>query len=389
MLDKTFGLELTAEERDLLDSLEQVCRETILPIRAELDRTGEYPHAAFDRFRELKLFQAIFNSSEGGSGFHPLLPLLIYETLSEYCLGIATCFALTTGLAAWPLRLAGTEEQKEKYLAKLVSGECLGGFAATEPEAGSDILSLSTRAVKQGDRYLLNGTKKWISNSRHADFYCVLARTGSGPGALSFFMVEGDAKGLSFGKLEDKLGLRCVPNSEIYFENVEVPEENLIGGKIHRGLPLLARSLAESRLAVAAASVGQATGAYREAMISCRKRQQFGERVSQFQVVQHMLVDMLVKIETARAMTHQAGRALLENHREAMAFSAMAKYHCSEMAMAVVTEALQLHGGYGFIKDNPIEKMFRDTKILAIYEGTSQVLKNQIGDSMMRYLKFD
>jgi alkylation response protein AidB-like acyl-CoA dehydrogenase len=284
--------------------------------------------------------------------------------------------------------LAGSEEQKRKYLPKLATGEWLGAFALTEPDAGSDINSLSTTAIKKGDRYILNGKKKWISNAGIADVYCVFAKTDRDKdprAAISCFIVEKNMPGLSFGKLENKLGLRCVPNRPILFEGVVVPEENLIGLKPGRGSLIAIQSLTRSRVCVGALGVGLATAAYKEALKYLRQRRQFDKRVLDFQVVQHMLTDILVKIETARSLTYKAGwYAYVLDHPEAPKFSAMAKYYASEMAMQVVTDALQLHGGAGFVKDSPVEKMFRDAKTLSIYEGTSQVLKNQIAATVIQ-----
>jgi alkylation response protein AidB-like acyl-CoA dehydrogenase len=257
----------------------------------------------------------------------------------------------------------------------------------TEPEAGSDITSLSTTAVKKGDRYILNGTKKWITNAGRADVYCILALTDTtkDPRAgMSCFMVEKTSRGISFGKLENKLGLRCVPNRSIILENVEVPEESLIGMKPNKGFNLAFQSLTRSRVMVAALGVGLAMGAYAQAGRYTQQRKQFGKRINEFQVVQHMLADLTIKIETARSMTYKAGwYAYVLNHPEAPKYSAIAKYYASEIAMQVATDALQLHGGYGFVKESPVEKMFRDAKVLSIYEGTSQMLKGQIATSLL------
>lgn len=381
-------LPLSKEEKQFLEFTHQVCRETIVPLRAELDESGEFPRQIIDRLREAGIFRAVFPSEFDGLGFHKLMPVLLSEVIAEYCIAIGTIFGVSAILAPLPIRLAGSEEQKRKYLPKLATGEWLGAFAMTEPDAGSDINSLSTMAIKKGDRYVLNGKKKWISNAGIADVYCVFAKTDRDKdplAAISCFIVEKNTLGLSFGKLENKLGLRCVPNRPILFEDVEVPEENLVGLKPGRGSLIAIQSLTRSRVGVAAVGVGLATGAYKEALKYLRQRRQFDKRVLDFQVVQHMLSDILVKIETARSLAYKAGwYAYVLDHPEAPKFSAMAKYYASEMAMQVVTDALQLHGGAGFVKDSPVEKMFRDAKILSIYEGTSQMLKNQIAASVIQ-----
>lgn len=379
--------QLSKEEERLLKLAHEVCREVIVPTRVELDQSGEFPDQVFQRFREAELFRAMFASADGGLGMHPLMPILIAEVIGQYCIGIGTIFGVSTLLAPLPLQLGGTAEQKKKYLPKLASGEWLGSFAMTEPDAGSDIMSLSTTAVKKGDRYVLNGTKKWITNAGRADFYCILAVTdpSKNPRAgMSCFVVEKETRGMTFGKLENKLGLRCVPNRPIMLEDVEVPEENLIGMERNKGFTLAFQSLTRSRVMVAALGVGLANGAYKEASRYTHERKQFGKRINEFQVVQHMLADFAVKIETARTMTHKAGwYALVLKHSEASKYSAIAKYYASEIAMQVATDALQLHGGYGFVKESPIEKMFRDAKVLSIYEGTSQMLKGQIASALL------
>jgi alkylation response protein AidB-like acyl-CoA dehydrogenase len=376
------------ELRRVLELTHEVCREFVVPQRARLDETGEFPEEIVAALRERGLFRATFPEEYGGLGLHPLAPALICEAIGEYCIAIATIYGVTAVLAPQPLLLAGTEAQKQKYLPRLASGEWLASFAMTEPEAGSDITNMSTVAVKKGDRYVLNGVKKWITNASRADVYFVMAitdQTKDPRAGMSYFAVEKGTPGLSFGKLENKLGLRCVPNCPVIFEDVEVPEENLVGLKPNRGFPVAMRALGRSRTCVAAGSVGLARGAYREALKYTRGRKQFQKRLLEFQVVQHMLADMAVKTETARALTYEAARhALVDDDAEAAKFSAMAKYYASEIAMQVVTDALQLHGGNGFTKDYPVEKMFRDAKVLAIYEGTSQMLKSQIALALVQ-----
>jgi acyl-CoA dehydrogenase len=381
-------LPLSREEREFLEITRQVCAESILPVRSALDESGDFPQGVLDRFRSAGIFKAVSPVEFDGFGFHKIMPVLVTEVIAEYCIAIGSIFGISAILAPLPIRLGGTEDQKRRYLPKLASGEWLGAFAMTESNAGSDIASLTTSAVKKSDRYILNGKKKWISNAGRADVYFIFAKTDKDKdprAAISCFIVEKDTPGLSFGKLENKLGLRCVPNSPIFLDEVEVPEENLIGLRPGNGLLLAIQSLTRSRVSVGALGVGLATAAYKEALKYVRERRQFDKRVLDFQVVQHMLTDMLVKIETARLLTYKAGwYAYVLNHPDAPKFSAMAKYHSSEIAMQVATDALQLHGGSGFVKDSPVEKMFRDAKILSIYEGTSQLLKNQIASSIVQ-----
>lgn len=379
--DLTFPF--TSEEEEILALTHKICQQEILPVRAELDETETFPAVILAKFREVGLFAAMFEEAYGGLASNPLLPVRIIEIIAQYCLGVATTFGASTTLAAMPLRCGGTDAQKEKYLSGLASGTLLGAFAVTEPDAGSDVLNLRTTAVQVGNNYLLNGTKQWITNAGQADLYCVFAATGQ-KGGISCFIVEKDTPGLSFGKLESKLGIRCSHTRQVILENVMVPAENLIGLKRNRGLLHLLQTLARSRVSVAAMSVGVATGAYQETIKYTRTREQFGKKIIHFQGLQHMLADMLVKIETARALTYRAAQYATSAHPDANTYSAMAKCYASEVAMQVTTDAVQLHGGYGFSKEYNVEKMFRDAKILAIYEGTNQMLKNQIGDHIVR-----
>ncbi|HKV37668.1 MAG TPA: acyl-CoA dehydrogenase family protein [Blastocatellia bacterium] len=378
---------LSEEEHQFVKRVHDACQAVVIPRREEMDRTGDYQQTVFDRFRELGLYRAMFPVEYGGLGMNKLMPVWIAEVLAEYCAGIATIFGASTVLAPMPIRLDGTEEQRRRYLPKFASGEWMGAFAMTEENAGSDILNLSTTATKKGDRYVLEGKKKWITNAGRADVYMVFAVTGKGRdprGGISCFIVEKDSPGLSFGPLEDKLGIRCAPNRPVILDGVEVPEENLVGLKPNRGFLHLIRSLTRSRVCVAGLGVGLATAALNEAHSYVFERRQFNKRVVDFQAVQHMLADMLVKIEAASMLTYKAAwYALVADHPEAHKYSAIAKYHSSEIAMSVATDALQLHGGRGFVKGCPVEKMFRDAKILAIYEGTSQMLKNQIAGCMI------
>lgn len=374
---------LSDEERQILDQTHKVCRQEIVPIRAELDDKAEFPDRIFDKFRAVGLFEAMFEAEYGGLGLGPLMPFRIIEAIAQYCLGVATSFGASTSLGALPIKLGGTNEQKQKFLPELASGKCIGALAVTEPDAGSDILNLSTTAVKQGDAYILNGAKQWITNAGRADLYSVFALTGQ-KGSLSCFIVEKGMPGLSFGKLEDKLGIRCSHTRQVILQDVRVPTENLVGLKPNRGLLHFIRTLNRSRVGVAAMAVGVATGAYQEAVKYARQRVQFGKPIIHLQAIQHILADMLIKIESARTLTYRAALYAVAERPDSGAFSAMAKCYASDVAMQVATDAIQVLGGYGYSKEYPVEKMFRDAKILAIYEGTNQMLRNQIGDHIVR-----
>jgi alkylation response protein AidB-like acyl-CoA dehydrogenase len=371
---------LSDELIEIGELIREICEKEIVPRRAELDEKEEYPFEIFAKFKEAGLPAIMYDAEYGGMGVGLFAAIVFSEIVSEYCLGVNTAISATK-LGALPIEHGGTEEQKKKYLTAFASGEKIGAFALTEPNAGSDVPNLSTIAVKKGDRYILNGTKQWISNAGIADVYTVFALTdkSKGPRGMSCFIVEKGTKGLSFGKLEQKMGIRCSHTRQVILEDVEVPEENLVGLKPNRGFIHAFQTLSSSRPAVAASAVGLATGAYKEAVKYARQREQFGKKIINFQVVQHMLADMATRIEQARLLTYRAAKYAMAGHPEAAKYSAMAKYAASETAVAVANDALQLHGGYGFTKDYPIEKMYRDAKILTIYEGTSQIQKNEIG----------
>ena len=371
---------ITEEEEQAVELLHQVCKEHVLPARAELDEKEEFPFKIFDKLKEAGLFALLFAEEHGGLGFRDFTFALATEVMGEYCIGVATAFGATK-LGAIPIEVGGTEEQKKKYIPPLASGDKIGAFALTEPNAGSDVPNLSTVAEKKGDRYILNGTKQWISNAGVADTYTVFALTNKekGPRGISCFIVEKDMKGVQFGKLENKMGIRCSHTRQVILEDVEVPEENLVGLKPDRGFVHGIHTLNKSRPFIASMAVGLAQAAYNEAMKYTYERVQFNKKVISFQAVNHILSDMSVKVDSSRFLTYRAAKASEISHPQAPRYSAMAKYYASECAVQVVNDALQLHGGYGFTKDYPIEKMYRDAKILTIYEGTSQIQKNEIG----------
>lgn len=380
-IDRTLmDFNLSDELVEIGELIREICEKEIVPRRAALDEKEEYPFEIFAKFKEAGLPAVMYDAEYGGMGVGLFAAIVFSEIVSEYCLGVNTAISATK-LGALPIEHGGTEEQKKKYLSAFASGEKIGAFGLTEPNAGSDVPNLSTTAVRKGDRYILNGVKQWISNAGVADVYTIFALTdkSKGPRGMSCFIVEKGTKGLSFGKLENKMGIRCSHTRQVILEDVEVPEENLVGLKPNRGFIHAFQTLSSSRPAVAASAVGLATGAYKEAVKYARQREQFGKSIINFQAVQHMLADMATRIEQARLLTYRAAKYAMAGHPEAAKFSAMAKYAASETAVAVANDALQLHGGYGFTKDYPIEKMYRDAKILTIYEGTSQIQKNEIG----------
>ena len=379
-MDAVSDFSISEEIRQALELLRQICKDHVLPERAKLDEKEEFPHKIFEKFKEAGLFGIFFDEEYGGLGLPGFAIALTTETAGEYCIGVATALGATK-LGAMPIEFGGTQEQKQKYLTPLANGDKIAAFALTEPHAGSDASNLSTVADKKGDRYILNGTKQWISNAGIADTYTVFALSDKkkGPRGISCFIVEKGTKGLSFGKLENKMGIRCSHTRQVILEDVEVPEENLVGLKPNRGFIHAINTLNASRPFIASMAVGLSQAAYNEALRYTYERVQFGKKVINFQVVNHMLADMAIKIDTSRFLTYRAAKASDLSHPQAPRYSAMAKYYASEATVQIVNDALQLHGGYGFTKDYPIEKMYRDAKILTIYEGTSQIQKNEIG----------
>lgn len=327
----------------------------------------------------------MFSEEYGGMGLGMMGNIILAEEVAYGCLGVLTAF-LATKLGALPIEVGGTEEQKKKWLPRLASGEIIAAFGLTEPNAGSDVPSLQTTAVKKGDKYILNGTKQWISGAGQAHVYTVFAITDKsrGPRGISCFIVEKGTPGFSFGKKEDKLGIRCSETRQLIFEDCEVPAENLVGGKENNGFVHALKTLNLSRPAVAASAVGTAQGAFDAAIQYAREREQFGVKIVTFQAIQHMLAEMAIKIEAGRLLTYKAAVLAEQGHKDTAKFSAMAKCFSADMAMEVATNAVQIFGGYGYVKEYPVEKYFRDAKILQIYEGTSQIQKNEIAAGLIK-----
>lgn len=385
MSELAIPINFSEEIKMLQDLVREVVRNEVIPVRKELDEKQEYPWKVIEKFREAGLFQAMFDEEYGGMGLGMMGNIILAEEIAYGCLGVGTAF-LATKLGALPIEVGGTDEQKKKWLPRLASGEIIAAFGLTEPNAGSDVPSLQTTAVKKGDKYILNGTKQWISGAGQAHVYTVFAITDKsrGPRGISCFIVEKGTPGFSFGKKEDKLGIRCSETRQLIFEDCEVPAENLVGGRENNGFIYALKTLNLSRPAVAASAVGTAQGAYDAAMQYAREREQFGVKIVSFQAIQHMLAIMATKIEAARLLTYKAAVLAENGHKDTAKFSAMAKYFASETAMEVATNAVQIFGGYGYVREYPVEKYFRDAKILQIYEGTSQIQLNEIAAGLIK-----
>ena len=377
---------LTEEQQMIKDLARKIAEEKILPKRAEYDENETFPHDIVKILADSDLFGVFVPEEYGGLGYGIFELCLVIEELSRICGGIALAYA-GTALGTFPIVLFGNEEQKKKYLPPIAKGEKLAAFAVTEPEAGSDITTLNTTAKKEGDYYILNGTKQWITNGGEAEIYVVIASTDKTKGARgsTAFILEKGWDGFEFGKKEKKLGIRASATRELIFTNCKVPKENVLGRE-GMGFLITIKNFDTSRPGVAAQALGIAEGAYEAALEYSHQRKQFGQPISSFQAIQHMLADMATQIEAARLLIYQTAKTIDSGAKNYSKESAMCKLFASDVAMKVTTDAIQIFGGYGYMKDYPVEKMFRDAKITQIYEGTNQIQRNVISIELIKEL---
>ncbi|WP_270659168.1 putative isocaproyl-CoA dehydrogenase AcdB [Paraclostridium bifermentans] len=350
----------------------------------EIDKTGEMPRELLDKMAKTKYTSVTVPEEYGGAGSDYVSYAIIMEELSRRCASTGTYATAASSLVSLPILNYGTEEQKQKYLRGIASGEMIGAFGLTEPGAGSDASAQQTTAELDGDYYILNGRKTFITNAPICDVAIVIAVTDRSKGlkGTSAFIVESKWEGFSHGAHEDKMGIRGTQTSDLIFENVKVPKENLLG-KEGIGFKIAMNTLDAGRIGVAAQALGIAQGALDEAIKYTKERVQFGKTISKFQNTQFTLADMETKVNAARWLVYDAAEkkdAGVNMTKE----SAMAKYYAAEIANEVAYKALQLHGGYGFIKDYPIERIYRDARIMSIYEGTSEVQKMVISSSILK-----
>ena len=370
------------------EAIREICAEIaeqyIKPAREELDREGRFPTEIIEVMAQSDLFTIYIPEEYGGTGMGSLALCLATEEMSRACGGVAVSYA-ANALGAMPILLSGSEEQKQKYLPDLAAGKKLAAFGLTEPDAGSDAGAIKTRAVKDGDSYVLNGTKQWITNGGEADVYTVIAMTDPDRGArgASAFIVEDGTPGFSYGKKEDKMGIRASVTRELIFEDCRIPAENLISRE-GMGFMVAMKTLDRSRPGVAAQAVGIAQGALDEALVYASQRRQFGKRIDSFQGIQFMLADMATRVEAARALTYSVARMMDAGAKRIEKESAMAKLFAADTAMSVTTDAVQIFGGYGYMREYPVEKMMRDAKITQIYEGTNQIQRSVIAKALIR-----
>jgi len=375
---------LTEEQKMILEICRKIVEERIIPVRAEYDEKKIFPTDILKEIGKSDLFRLFIPEKYGGMGTGIFEVCLATEELSRGDLSVATSYA-ASGLGFIPIILMGSEEQKEKYLPSLASGEKLAAFGLTEADAGSDAGAIRTSAVKDGDFYILNGTKQWITNGGEADIYTIFAKTDPEKGArgVSAFIVEKGVSGFEFGKKEDKLGIRASATRELIFNDCRIPKENLISRE-GMGFVIVMKTFDQSRPAVGAQAVGVAQAALEEALNYSKVRKQFGTTISSFQAIQHMLADMATSIEAARSLVYYTAKVIDSGEKDVSRLSAMSKLFASDMAMKVTTDAVQILGGYGFMKDYPVEKMMRDAKITQIYEGTNQIQRNIIALDLIK-----
>jgi butyryl-CoA dehydrogenase len=377
---------LTEDQKMIKDLAKRVADEKISPIAAEYDEKEEFPWPIVKILVESDLFGIYIPEQYGGMGGGVFELALVTEELSRGCGGISLSFA-ATGLGTFPIILFGNDEQKKKYLTKIAKGT-VAAFCITEAEAGSDAGSIKTQAVKDGDHYILNGTKQWITNGGEADVYTVIAMTDKTKGArgATALIVEKGTKGLDFGKKEKKLGIRGSATREVVFTDCRVPRENVLSRE-GMGFIVAMKTFDYSRPGVAAQAIGIAQRALDEAVSYAHQRKQFGQTISSFQGIQFMLADMAIQLEAARALVHRAAKIVDSGSKNIAKISAAAKTFASDTAMKVTTDAVQVLGGYGYMREYPVEKLMRDAKITQIYEGTNQILRGVVASNLIKELK--
>ncbi|MFL5974274.1 MAG: acyl-CoA dehydrogenase family protein [Solirubrobacterales bacterium] len=365
---------LPQEHLDFRDTIRQIATERVAPRAAEIDEKAEYPQDLRELFAEHDLFGLPFDAEHGGTGTGTLMLNMAIEEIAKACASSALMLMIQE-LGTLPIKLFGTDEQKQRFLPKCASGEWTPAFALSEPDAGSDPGGMRTRAVRDGDEWVIEGTKNWITNLGIADFYVVFAVSDPEAGrshGISAFVVEADRPGFSIGKLEHKMGIRGSPTGQPIFDQVRVPAENLIAD-VDEGFKVAMGTLDHSRLGVAAQGLGLAQGATDYAASYAKERRQFGKPIASFQGIQFKLADMETRCAAARELLYKACAKVDRREPDMGKYSAMAKLFCSDTAMAVTTEAVQVLGGYGYVKEYPVERMMRDAKITQIYEGTNEI----------------
>jgi alkylation response protein AidB-like acyl-CoA dehydrogenase len=375
---------LSDEQLEMKEIARKIAEEKVKPIREKYDEEGIFPWDIVEVMAQTDLFAVLVPEEYDGISGKVIDLVIVTEEISRVCAGIGLAFG-ATGLGLYPILISGSEAQKKKFLPPIAAGKKLAAFALTEANAGSDAGGIETTAVLDGDEYVLNGTKQWITNGGEADIYTVFALTDKSKGArgASCIIVEKGTPGFTFGKKENKMGIRASATSELIFDNCRVPKENLIG-KEGTGFMVAMKTFDKSRPMVGSQAVGIAQGAYEAAAKYAKERNQFGKPISSFQAIQFMLADMATQIEAARALVMATARMIDSGEKKYSKESAMCKVFASDVAMKVTTDAVQILGGYGYMKEYPVEKMMRDAKITQIYEGTNQIQRSIIASNLLK-----
>ena len=375
---------LSEEHRAIREAVRAVCDAKVAPFAADVDEHARYPREAADALRAADFHAPHVPEEYGGAGADALATCLVIEEVARACVSSSLIPAVNK-LGSLPVQLAGSEELKKHYLGKLAAGE--GGFSycLSEPDAGSDAGAMKTRAVREGEEWVLNGVKRWITNAEESEFYTVLAVTDPEKqtrGGITAFVVEKSDAGVSFGAPEKKLGIKGSPTREVYLDHVRIPADRVIG-EVGEGFSIAMRTLDHTRVTIAAQAVGVAQGALDFALAYAKERQQFGQPIAEFQGLQFLLADMGMKVEAARQLTYSAAGRSERGDDDLTFFGAAAKCFASDVAMEVTTHAVQVLGGYGYTRDYPVERMMRDAKVTQIYEGTNQVQRIVIARQLL------
>jgi alkylation response protein AidB-like acyl-CoA dehydrogenase len=377
---------LTEEQREIRELVRTIAREKIAPRAAEIDKTAEFPWDVVEVFRENDLFGIMYDEEYGGIGESSLMTLVAIEEVSKVCATSGLIIAVQE-LGSLGIKLAGTAEQKQRFLPRLATGEWLAAYALTEPGSGSDSAAMRTTALREGDEYVLNGGKRFITSAGIASVYVVFAKTDPAKGhpGISAFVVEADTPGFEVGRIEPKMGIKGSTTGEIFFNGARVPAGNLLGEE-GGGFKIAMRILDRSRPGIGAQGLGLAQGATDYAVEYAKTRETMGKPIGQHQLIAGMLADMETKCEAARGLLYKVGQMIDDGDSgpELTKLSAMAKLYCTDVAMEVTTDAVQVLGGYGYIQEYPLERMMRDAKITQIYEGTNQIQRLVIAREMLK-----
>jgi alkylation response protein AidB-like acyl-CoA dehydrogenase len=377
---------LSDEQHEIRELVRTLARERVAPRAAEIDKSGEFPWDMVELFREHELFGVLYDEEYGGLGASSLMAFVAIEELSKVCATTGLILAVQE-LGSLGLKLAGTDEQKQRYLPRLASGEWLGAYALTEPGSGSDSAAMRTRARREGDEYVLTGSKRFITNAGVANLYTVFAKTDPDAGhpGISAFMVESDAPGFEVGRIEPKMGIKGSTTGELFFNECRIPADNLLGDE-GEGFRIAMRILDHSRPGIGAQGLGLAQGATDYALEYARSRETMGKPIAEHQLIAAKLADMETRCEAARGILYKVGMLIDEEApaEQLTKLSAMAKLFCTDVAMDVTTEAVQILGGYGYMQEYPLERMMRDAKITQIYEGTNEIQRIVVAREMLK-----